>query len=150
MNFISKGLITACIFLSVFAVSCKGDEPGPTPVIPATSLTATVDGKPFYAEDITGSVTTADFFLQGIHNPGSSKQAIVQLSIPHYTSPGSYPIDTATSAGYTEAGVLMKATSGSIEVITSNEVHVKGIFFFEASAGGITKQITNGKFDLYK
>jgi hypothetical protein len=130
--------------------SCKQPDTVPEPNYPANSLTATVSGRPFYAQDMSAALSGGMMAITGITNPSNSKQTSITLTIPHYAGLTTYKIDTANAASYSELGSTYKATSGSITINTANDVHTTGSFTFEGSSGTSTKSITNGTFDLYK
>jgi hypothetical protein len=113
-------------------------------------MRATVSGKSFYAEDMTATLNGAVMTISGISNPGNSKQTSITLIIPQYAGLTTYSIDTANAASYAELGSTYNATSGSITVSTANEVHTAGSFSFDGTAGGNTKSVTNGTFNIYK
>lgn len=139
-------VVCCCILLS-----CKNEDPAP--IGPQVStLTASVNGKNFSATDIQSSWDATSLYVDATANSGTSKASGIAFLLLHLNTLGTYNIDTAHQALYTEPGATCKALSGSVTISTNNEAHVAGTFAFQAmdSVTHYNVSVTNGTFDIYK
>lgn len=144
-----RNVIAAFALISALS-SCKKKDPQPEPVYPATTLSATIDGQTFYAVDVTANQSATSLSVSGLRNGGTSRQTGILINIPRYSGLGTYPVNNETTAAYADIGTTLPATSGTIEITTSNDVHVEGTFSFDVTSNGVTRQIRKGKMNIYK
>ena len=144
--------IVAGLAICSIMTACNRQGPDePVIVTPSSTFSAKVDGKSFVATEIQGSATASSLYVTGTSNAGTGKAASIALSLPRISSLAAYPIDSSNKGEYRESGVVYKASSGSINITTNNDVHVAGGFSFDAGdSTQVTRTITSGSFDLYK
>ena len=146
----ASSLLIAFILMVVASGCGKDESPIPTQVpSPVSRMSAKINGAVFYASEFSVSSTTTSYFINGATSD-ANRRTSVSFTIPNYAGLTSYNIDTTTTAAFTQLGIAYLVTSGAITITTDNAVHTAGTFYLQASAGSITKDITDGSFDIYK
>jgi hypothetical protein len=143
--------IAALLFgATLFLGSCKDDEELPGPGMPASRMTAKVDGFSFVSDEVQAAYSSGVIAVTGFMNSGTSKSSSITFGINRYSGPGTYPIDSTTLANYKEVSGLYVANSGSITISFVAADSAAGTFNFVASNTSGSKAITNGSFRYYR
>lgn len=139
-------LLGACLILN----SCKEDDDLPGPGIPASRMSAKVDGYSFVSDEVQAALGGGVVAITGFMNSGTSKSSSITFGINRYNGPGTYAIDSTTLANYKDFTGLYVAGSGSIKIDFVAADSAAGSFNFTASKGGDAKAITAGTFKYYR
>lgn len=116
------------------------DEPDPVNNI----LTATINGTPFSANQITAT-ETQNFILIA----GTNQNETINLSFPNNITTDNNPIGGNINATYVLDGTSFEAVSGNISIVNHDTVlnEISGAFSFE-SEGPDGVAVTQGQFNV--
>jgi hypothetical protein len=145
------GILLIPVAALAFAACNKDDTTsGGNDVIPRSKVDARVKNSVYYSTETQAMQSGNLLSVIGVRNLGTGKQSAIALQLKHYTGPGSYRIDTATQASYTDVGVLYTADSGVVVITGINSEKYAGSFGFRAMGPDGAVRVTEGVIEVYK
>ena len=139
------------LLLAIAIGGCSKDNTTVVNNVPGNTLSATIGGGYWTATNVQQQLASDTQKIYGDRTPTGSESTVIFIKIANYSGlPGDYPINSTTSAIYTNDNSYYTATGGTVTVSEDNGTHIAGTFSLTLVDTTASLSITGGKFDIKK